>query len=119
MQQMQQQQMQSNENMKNAEMELEKYRIDTEASTKIQQAEIMVYSRQTEWDLNNNGVPDPMEIANLSLEQQKEASKKETEDRRLILLEKIATIKADAEKYKADKTVEATRISKSAKEKKK
>jgi hypothetical protein len=66
--------------LKEAEMDLEKYKIDTEAQTKITVAEISAYRMQQDLDANQNGVPDPIEIANQRLAERKqesdEASKK-------------------------------------------
>lgn len=56
--------------LKQLEMELKKYEIDANNATKIRVAELQTYIRQQELDLNNNGIPDPMEIADLALQEQ-------------------------------------------------
>ena len=96
--------------LKQAEMELEKYKIDTEVQTKLRVAEIGIYNRQLELDQNNNGIPDPMEIADLSLKEREHLSKKESDDRKLLLEEKIAKMHNETEKYKADKGLEKERL---------
>jgi len=96
--------------LKQAEMELEKYKIDTEAQTKLRVVEIGTYNRQLELDQNNNGIPDPMEIADLSLKEREHLSKKESDDRKLLLEEKIAKMHNETEKYKADKGLEKERL---------
>ena len=96
--------------LKQAEMELEKYKIDTEAQTKLRVAEIGIYNRQLELDQNNNGVPDPMEIADFSLKEREHLSKKESDDRKLLLEEKIAKMHNETEKYKADKGLEKEKL---------
>lgn len=60
--------------IKQRELDLQQYKIDTEAQTKITVAEIGVYARQQELDLNMSGVPDPIEIANQALEERKHMS---------------------------------------------
>lgn len=60
--------------LKEAEMDLEKYKIDTEAQTRITVAEINAYNLQVDMDQNNNGIPDPMEIAKQALDERKQAS---------------------------------------------
>ena len=91
-------------------MELEKYKIDTEAQTKLRVVEIGTYNKQLELDQNNNGIPDPMEIADLSLKEREHLSKKESDDRKLLLEEKIAKMHNETEKYKADKGLEKERL---------
>ena len=116
--QMEMQKMQSAEN--EAEREMTRYKIDSDNETRIRVAEMQVYSRQQELDQNNNGIPDPMEIAGQAMEERKQASgelssnldrilkDKEIQNKTNIEKEKIATqkeiakMKADAEKYKAD-----------------
>lgn len=96
--------------LKQAEMDLQKYKIDTDNATRIRVAEIGVYSRQMELDQNNNGIPDPMEIADLSLRELQQKSDKELEERKLLLEKDLAKIKAETERYKADKGLEKEKI---------
>lgn len=82
---MQQQQTQAQTEMENARIqmeieqrdkdrELKKYEIDSNNSTKIQTAEIQSYMGMENRDLDNSGIPDTMEIAKQSLEEQKHNS---------------------------------------------
>ena len=60
--------------LKEAEMDLEKYKIDTDSHTKITVAEINAYRGSENMDQNNNGIPDPMEIAKQALDERKQLS---------------------------------------------
>lgn len=66
--QIKQQYMQEELNIKKEENELTKYKIDVEAETDIYVAELSAYRGVRELDQNNNGIPDPMEIAGLALQ---------------------------------------------------
>lgn len=57
--------------LKEAELDLEKYKIDTDASTKITVAQINAYRGSENMDQDNNGIPDPIEIGKQAIEQQK------------------------------------------------
>lgn len=59
---------------KDKDRELKMYEIDTDAQTKIQVAQINAYKYQQDMDVNNDGVPDPVEIGRLALEEQKHLS---------------------------------------------
>ena len=126
--------MQSAEN--EAEREMTRYKIDSDNQTRIRVAEMQVYSRQQVLDQNNNGIPDPMEIAGQAMEERKNASQelsgtldrilkdKEIQTKSTIEKEKIATqreiakMKADAEKYKADNALKIARENKNKYDKK-
>lgn len=82
--------------LEEAKMELERYKIDADNQTKIAVAEISAYRGTEEKDANNNGIPDPMEIAKDATQQRKIASdeytkryearqKKEIEDKKIDL----------------------------------
>lgn len=58
--------------LKEAEMELEKYKIDTEAQTKITVAQLNAYKGLQDLDQNDNGIPDVMEIAQQALAERKQ-----------------------------------------------
>lgn len=60
--------------LKEAEMDLKKYEIDTKAQTEITKAEIGAYRYTQDMDQNDNGIPDPMEIANQALAERKQLS---------------------------------------------
>lgn len=58
--------------LKEAEMELEKYKIDTDAQTKITVAQLNAYKGLQDLDQNDNGIPDVMEIAQQALAERKQ-----------------------------------------------
>lgn len=60
--------------IKEAEMDLEKYKIDQDNATKITVAQLNAYRGSENMDQNENGIPDPMEIAAQALEERKQAS---------------------------------------------
>ena len=49
------------------EMELEKYKIDSDNQTRIAVAQLGAYKFQENLDADNNGIPEPIEIGNLAL----------------------------------------------------
>lgn len=57
--------------LKEAELDLEKYKIDTDASTKITVAQINAYRGSENMDQDGNGIPDVIEIGKQAIEQQK------------------------------------------------
>ncbi len=57
-------------------MDVTRYVADTNNQTKIEVSEISNYFKVPEIDSNENGIPDPMEIADHALEQQKHESDK-------------------------------------------
>ena len=61
---------------------LKKYEIDENNRTKIAVAEIAVFSRQEDLDTDNNGIPDPMEVAANALKAQELSSKQFTEQQK-------------------------------------
>lgn len=69
--------------IKEAEMDLKKYEIDQNNATKITVAQLSAYRGAQEMDADGNGIPDPIEIGNLALEERREAS--EEADRKLEL----------------------------------
>jgi hypothetical protein len=73
--QMQQQQIAAQQQMHQEDMELKKYISDSGNQTKIQVAEIGVYSRQQELDLNEDDIADPIQLADQALRQQEAMSK--------------------------------------------
>lgn len=62
-------------NDKQKDRDLQQYIADSNNETKLQVAEIAVYNKQQELDQNNNGIPDPIELANFSLQERELASK--------------------------------------------
>lgn len=74
---------QENLDLENRKLELDQYKIDQDNATKLQVAEMATYNRQDNLDLDNNGIPDPMEIANHALKQQEINSKRVNEQLKL------------------------------------
>lgn len=91
--QMQQQQIAAQQQMHQEDMELKKYINDSTNQTKIQVAEIGVYSRQQELDLNEDDIPDPIQLADQALRQQEAMSKDFVERMKL----EAAKVKAASE----------------------
>lgn len=82
--------------LKEAEMDLQRYKIDADNQTKIAVAEISTYRGTEDKDINMNNIPDPMEIAKDATQQRKIDSeaytkryearqKKEIEDKKISL----------------------------------
>lgn len=63
LQQMQNEAKQQELMLQEAQMDLDRYKIDQDNATKITVAEISAYRGTEEKDANQNGIPDPMEIA--------------------------------------------------------
>ena len=57
--------------LKEAEMDLKKYEIDSNNATKITVAQLNAYRGVEDMDQDNNGIPDPIEIGKQAIEQQK------------------------------------------------
>lgn len=73
--------------LEQAKLELDKYKIDTDAATRITVAELNAYRGSENMDQNANGVPDPIEIANSAMAQQKvnaDITAKQMEDSRKL-----------------------------------
>lgn len=107
--------------LEEAKMELERYKIDADNQTKIAVAEISAYRGAEEKDANNNGIPDPMEIAKDATQQRKidqdayikryEArQKREIEDQKVKLEEKRMEHEMKLQKQKDDAALEREKI---------
>ena len=57
--------------LQEAKLELDRYKIDQDNQTKITTAEISAYRGSQEMDADQNGIPDPMEIAKDATQQMK------------------------------------------------
>ena len=57
--------------LKEAELDLQKYKIDQDNSTKIAVAQLNAYRGSEEMDQDGNGIPDPIEIGKQAIEQQR------------------------------------------------
>ncbi len=121
LQQMQNEQREQELMLEEAKMELERYKIDADNQTKIAVAEISAYRGTEEKDANNNGIPDPMEIAKDATAQRKIASdeytkryearqKKEIEDKKIDLEKQRMKHEMDLQKQKDDAALERERV---------
>lgn len=104
--------------LKEAELDLEKYKIDQDNATKITVAQLNAYRGSENMDQDMNGIPDPIEIGNQEIARQKavsdavskqmdlankaraEENKKELEKRKIAAQEKADKLKAIIEKEK-------------------
>ena len=75
MSQMQQEAVATQMELERDKLDQDRYIAELNNETKIQVAEIQVYSRQQDLDQNDNGIPDPSEIAANALKQQELSSK--------------------------------------------
>lgn len=64
--------------LKEAELDLQKYKIDQDNATKITVAQLNAYRGSENLDQDGNGIPDPIEIGKQALEQQKISSDQAT-----------------------------------------
>ena len=121
LQQMQNEQREQELMLEEAKMELERYKVDADNQTKIAVAEISAYRGSEEKDANQNGIPDPMEIAKDATAQRKIASdeytkryearqKKEIEDKKIELERDRMKHEMELQKAKDDAAMERERI---------
>jgi len=80
--------------------QLKKYEIDANNQTRIAVAEMAVYNRQQELDMNNNGILDPSEIAANALKSQELQQKAFDSEKAHILKQKEIEQKVAIEKEK-------------------
>lgn len=64
-------------------LQMEKYKIDVQAQTRISEAQIKNYFQEPDIDANDNNVPDPQDIADLALKRQALISKDVIENLKL------------------------------------
>lgn len=97
--------------LKEAEMDLQRYKIDADNQTKIAVAEISTYRGTENKDIDMNGIPDPMEIAKDATQQRKIDSeaytkryearqKKEIEDKKINLAKEQMKHETELQKQK-------------------
>lgn len=121
--QMQQQQIAAQQQMHQEDMQLRQYIADTTNETKIQVAQIATYNRQMDLDVNENLIPDPLEIGAQALKERELASKefieklkfqadKITKAKELNLKEKEIQSKEKIEKLKADTALKVAKANK-------
>lgn len=105
--------------LKEAEMDLEKYKIDQDNTTKITVAQLNAYRGSENMDQDMNGIPDPVEIGKQEIERQKAvsdamtkqmdiANKMRAEDNKKAIEQRKIEAQKEAEKLKA--TIERERI---------
>jgi hypothetical protein len=134
--QMQQQQIAAQQQMHQEDMELKRYISDSGNQTKIQVAEIGVYSRQQDLDLNDDNIPDPIQLADQALRQQeamskdfvermkleadkvKAASETSMKQKELSIKEKEIQSREKVEKMKADTALKIAKTNKNKYDKK-
>ena len=121
LQQMQNEQREQELMLEEAKMDLERYKIDADNQTKIAVAEISAYRGTEEKDADQNGIPDPIEIANAATQQRKvdqdaylkryEArQKREIEDQKVKLERERMQHEMDLQKQKDDAAMEREKI---------
>lgn len=109
---------------KQADRDLKQYEVDSTNETKLQVAQINVYSRQEELDQDGDGIPDPVELARLSMDERDLASKaflerakldndKQKHDKDLSIKDKELNMKKQIE----DAKIEAIRVQNQSQEK--
>lgn len=99
--------------LKQTELQLKKYQIDQDNVTKLQVAEIAsMKSNQGSQDLNSNGIPDQVEIANTAIKQQESQAKLE-DNKFNQSLKQLEIFKKDAlekQRIENQKEIENSRI---------
>ena len=114
--------------IREAEMDLEKYKIDSDNATKITVAQLNAYRGVEDMDQNDNGIPDPIEIASQALEERKQASeeaskqfefnarlreqsmKKEIEDKKIALEKEKLQAQQRLQKQKDNAAMEREKL---------
>ena len=125
---LEQQKMAQEADLEERKLQLEKYKIDTEAETKITVSNITAYMRQQGLDINNNGIPDPTEIASNALAERKQSADEmdkmlrlkhdmETNNKKLSIEEQKVKLKEQELKLKAEEIKSNERIAKTNKNK--
>lgn len=121
LQEMQNQAKQQELMLQEAQMDLQRYQIDQDNATKIAVAEISAYRGTEEKDADMNGIPDPIEIGNQALQQQKIDSdaytkryeakqKREIEDQKIQLERDRMKHESELQKQKDDAALEREKI---------
>ena len=114
--------------IKEAEMDLKKYEIDSNNATKITVAQLNAYRGAEDMDQNDNGIPDPMEIAAQELAERKQASeeaskqfefnaklreqqmKKDIEEKKVALEKQKLQSQKELQKMKDDAAMEREKL---------
>lgn len=120
-QEMQNQAKQQELALKEAELDLERYKIDQDNATKIAVAEISTYRGTEEKDINQNGIPDPAEMAKDATQQMKiredaytkryeSEQKKNIEEQKIALEREKMKHETQLQKAKDDAAMERERL---------
>lgn len=120
-QEMQNQAKQQELALKEAELDLERYKIDQDNATKIAVAEISTYRGTEEKDINQNGIPDPAEMAKDATQQMKiredaytkryeSEQKKNIEEQKIALEREKMKHETALQKQKDDAALERERV---------
>jgi len=99
-QQAQMQQAQIQKQIADEKNALDKYKIDLDNETKIRVAEINAFKGQMDQDVNDNGVPDQLEIEKLRTQTEFNEKKLDVENRKLDIKEKEMKTKKELEEKK-------------------
>jgi len=121
--QIEQQKIAAQQQMHQEDMQLKQYISDSTNETKIQVAQIATYNRQMDLDVNENLIPDPLEIGEQALKQRELDSKsfiermkleadKVTKAKELSLKEKEIASKEKIEKLKAETALKVAKTNK-------
>lgn len=86
--------------IKQQEIQMDKYKADLKAQTEIYVAELNAYRGAKEFDQNNNGVPDPIEIGRLALDHMSTSSDIESAKYERDLKAREIELKAETERMK-------------------
>lgn len=97
--------------LKEAELDLKRYQIDQDNSTKIAVAEMQAYKNSDTLDVDQDGIADPIEIGKQALEQQKLTSEQYTKNYEIDQKRDIENkkIQIEREKMKSDKDIQAAK----------
>lgn len=107
--------------LKEAEMDLTKYKIDQDNTTKIAVAQMSAYRGLEDQDQDDNGIPDVMEIGKQAIEQQKANDaryvkeyetqiKKQIEDRKLAMEDKKLKAAKELQEIKDKNAMEREKL---------
>lgn len=121
LQQMQNEAKQQELMLKEAELDLQRYKIDSDNQTKIAVAEISTYRGAEEKDINDNGIPDPLEMAKAATAQRKvdqdayqkryeSRQKREIENAKVDLEKERMKHESELQKQKDDAALEREKI---------
>ena len=100
--QLQNQYKEAEQMLKQAELDLKRYEIDSRNATAITTAEISAYRGSENMDVDQNGIPDPIEIGNQAIAQQKVDSERTAKQMELTNKQREIEYKKDVEQKKID-----------------